>query len=104
MDTGSVTLCSGSRRSFAAVQCARQHTVSRVGWRRIVILLEDLNHLDTRGRWPEKIREQFEHPVPIGRASLMMIPSIGIALYREHADEQQELLESRRPPNVLRKQ
>ncbi|MEH6498452.1 MAG: diguanylate cyclase [Pseudoalteromonas distincta] len=73
--------------------CVREaDTVSRVGGDEFVILLEDLNHLDHARQVAEKIREQLNIPFQLAEHSLMMIPSIGIALYPEHADEQQELL------------
>lgn len=73
--------------------CVREaDTVSRVGGDEFVILLEDINQTDHALQVAEKIREQLNLPFQLEKHSLMIIPSIGISLYPEHADEQQELL------------
>ncbi|MBQ0744316.1 MAG: diguanylate cyclase [Pseudomonas sp.] len=74
-------------------QCVREvDTVSRVGGDEFVILLEDINQPEHALLVAEKVRAQLNMPFHLAEHSLMMIPSIGIALYPEHADEQNELL------------
>lgn len=74
-------------------QCVREvDTVARVGGDEFVILLEDIGHPEHALLVAEKIREQLNMPFQLAEHSLMMIPSIGVALYPEHGDEQNELL------------
>ncbi|PCC98858.1 GGDEF domain-containing protein [Halopseudomonas pelagia] len=74
-------------------QCVREvDTVSRVGGDEFVILLENISQPEHALLVAEKIREQLNMPFHLAEHSLTIIPSIGIALYPEHADEQNELL------------
>ncbi len=73
--------------------CVREvDTVSRVGGDEFVIMLEDIQQLDHALQVAEKIREQLNLPFQLAEHNLRMIPSIGIALFPEHTNEQNELL------------
>lgn len=73
--------------------CVREiDTVSRVGGDEFVILLEDIKHSDYALHIAEKIRQQLNIPLQLAELSLLMIPSIGIALFPKHGNEQHTLL------------
>lgn len=74
-------------------QCVRESdTVARIGGDEFVVLLQCISLLEQAELVAEKIRNALSHPFPIDGHSLSIIPSIGIALYPEHGDDEQQLL------------
>lgn len=75
-------------------QCVRaSDTVSRIGGDEFVVLLESVERVDNALAVAEKIRGRLNQPFQLREHSLMMIPSIGVALYPEHGEEPGGLLE-----------
>lgn len=75
------------------LECVREvDTVSRIGGDEFVILLEDIQAEEHVLLVAEKIRQGLNQPFQLGEHQLLMIPSIGIALYPDHAQEQEQLL------------
>lgn len=74
-------------------QCLRESdTVARVGGDEFVVLLQCISLPEQAELVAEKIRNALSDPFPINGQSLSIIPSIGIALYPEHGDDEQQLL------------
>ncbi len=74
-------------------QCVRQSdTVARIGGDEFVVLLECIQLPEHAMMVAEKIRSAFQAPLHIEGHSVNVLPSIGIALYPEHGDEEQQLL------------
>lgn len=73
-------------------QCLRESdTVARVGGDEFVVLLQHLPSPEQATLMAKKIRNTLNHPVTIDGHSLNIVPSIGIALYPEHGDDEQQL-------------
>ena len=75
-------------------QCVRaSDTVSRIGGDEFVVLLEKVDQTGHALAVAEKIRAVLNQAFQLGKHSLMMIPSIGVAVYPEHGEDHQVLLE-----------
>ncbi|WP_454843179.1 diguanylate cyclase domain-containing protein [Rahnella aceris] len=73
--------------------CVRESdTVARVGGDEFVVLLQGVS-LPASARVAEKIRDAFNPPFTLEGHSLTITPSIGIALYPEHGNDERQLLE-----------
>lgn len=74
-------------------QCVRKaDTVARIGGDEFVVLLESIQLPEHASMVAEKIRSALNQPINIDGHSLRILPSIGIALYPEHGDGEQQLL------------
>ncbi|MBI3145117.1 MAG: diguanylate cyclase [Pseudogulbenkiania sp.] len=74
-------------------QCVREaDTVARIGGDEFVVLLESIQLPEHAALVAEKIRRALNQPLNIDGHSLRTLTSIGIALYPEHGDEEQQLL------------
>ncbi|HEY9278689.1 MAG TPA: diguanylate cyclase [Eoetvoesiella sp.] len=74
-------------------QCVRESdTVARVGGDEFVVLLQRIPLPEQAELVAEKIRNVLSPPYTIDGHSLSIVPSIGIALYPEHGDGEQQLL------------
>lgn len=74
-------------------QCMRESdTVARVGGDEFVVLLQRISLPEQAMLVAEKIRSDLNQPFAIDGHILNIIPSIGIALYPEHGDDEQQLL------------
>ncbi len=74
-------------------QCVRKSdTVARIGGDEFVVLLESIQLPEHAVMVAEKIRSAFQAPLPIEGHSLSILPSIGVALYPEHGQGEQQLL------------
>lgn len=73
--------------------CMRESdTVARVGGDEFVVLLQGVPSLEQAALVVEKIRDTFNSPFHIHGHILNIVPSIGIALYPEHGDNEHQLL------------
>ncbi|GGD06639.1 diguanylate cyclase [Halopseudomonas salina] len=76
------------------IRCVRESdTVSRIGGDEFVILLEALDQPQQAHVIADKIREALNLPLILAGLELIIIPSIGIALYPDDADEEKQLLD-----------
>lgn len=76
------------------MRCVRESdTVSRIGGDEFVILLETLDQPQQAHVIAEKIRESLNMPLLLAGLELIIIPSIGIALYPDDGDEEKQLLD-----------
>lgn len=74
--------------------CVRESdTVARVGGDEFVVLLRGTSLSEYVARVAEKMRDAFHHPFILDGHSLHIVPSIGIALYPEHGEDERQLLE-----------
>jgi len=74
-------------------QCVRDSdTVARIGGDEFVVLLQCISLPEQAELVAEKIHNILSHPFAIDGHSVSIIPSIGIALYPEHGDGEQQLL------------
>lgn len=74
-------------------QCLRaMDTVARFAGDEFVVLLEDVHSPDHAPMVAEKIRLALNQPFDIHGHSRSVVPSIGIALYPQHAADSQQLL------------
>lgn len=74
-------------------QCVRESdTVARVGGDEFVVLLQHISLPEQAALVAEKIRSALSRPFTIEGHSLNIVPSIGIAQYPEHGDDEQQLL------------
>ncbi len=74
-------------------QCVRaSDTVARVGGDEFVVLLQHIALPEQAELVATKIRNTLSRPFPINGHNLSIIPSIGIALYPEHGDGEQQLI------------
>ncbi|HJU50579.1 MAG TPA: diguanylate cyclase [Pseudogulbenkiania sp.] len=74
-------------------QCVRESdTVARIGGDEFVVLLESIELPEHAWLVAEKIRSALDHPLNLDGRRLRILPSIGIALFPEHGDEEQQLL------------
>jgi len=75
-------------------QCIRESdTVARIGGDEFVVLLRGISSAESVARVSEKIRDAFGHPFILDGHSLNIAPSIGIAHYPEHGNDEHQLLE-----------
>ncbi|WP_425915829.1 diguanylate cyclase domain-containing protein [Pseudomonas sp. GWSMS-1] len=75
-------------------QCLREvDTVARFAGDEFVILLEDFSSAEHASAVAEKIRQSLNHPFDLHEQSQTILPSIGIALYPQHALDEQQLLQ-----------
>ncbi len=95
-------------------RCVRESdTVARVGGDEFVVLLPDVPSPEQAALVADKIRYALHHPYTMDGHSLDIVPSIGIALYPEHGNSEQLLLDhadkamylaknggDRRPPGI----
>jgi len=73
--------------------CVRtSDTVGRVGGDEFVVLLQHVSLLEQAQTVADKIRHALCLPYTINGQSLSITPSIGIALYPEHGNDEQQLL------------
>ncbi len=73
--------------------CVRESdTVARIGGDEFVVLLECLQLPEHAALVAEKIRSALQQPLNIDGHRLSVVPSIGIALYPEHGEGEQQLL------------
>jgi predicted signal transduction protein with EAL and GGDEF domain len=69
-------------------------TVSRLGGDEFTVLLEDITHMEDAARVARDIIEAMNEPFRLSNGSEVRIgASVGIALYPDHADSEQELLQ-----------
>ncbi|WP_137886646.1 diguanylate cyclase domain-containing protein [Pseudomonas sp. 2FE] len=74
-------------------QCVREaDTVARIGGDEFVVLLESIQVPEHASIVAEKIRSALNQPLDMEGHSLHILPSIGVALYPEHGDEEKQLL------------
>lgn len=74
-------------------QCVRaSDTVARIGGDEFVVLLPPVSLPEQAALVAEKIRNALSQPFAINGHNLNIVPSIGIALYPEHGDDEQQLL------------
>ena len=75
-------------------QCLRESdTVARFAGDEFVVLLEDFHSTDHASVVAEKIRQSLNQPFDLNGHSRTILPSIGIALYPQHAQNEQQLLQ-----------
>lgn len=75
-------------------QCLREvDTVARFAGDEFVILLEDFSSAEHASAVAEKIRQSLNQPFTLHEQSMTILPSIGIALYPQHAADEQQLLQ-----------
>jgi len=73
-------------------QCVREtDTVARIGGDEFVILLEYLQQPEHAKRVADKVRSLLGEPVRWDDSGLIIVASIGIALYPENGEEAQQL-------------
>lgn len=74
-------------------QCLREaDTVARFAGDEFVVLLEDFHTADHASGVAEKIRQALNQPFELLGQHQTVLPSIGIALYPQHAQDAQQLL------------
>ena len=75
-------------------QCVRESdTIARVGGDEFVVLLESIQVVEHAWAVAEKILDALNQPFKLEGGSRTILPSIGVAFYPEHGDEEQQLLE-----------
>ncbi len=75
-------------------QCVRESdTVSRVGGDEFVVLLQSISLPEQAAQMVERIHNALSHPFTIEGRDLSIVPSIGVALYPEDGDDEQQLIE-----------
>lgn len=73
--------------------CVRESdTVARVGGDEFVVLLQHTSLPEQAALVAEKIRHALNHPFTLDGHSLNIVPSIGIALYPEHGENEKQLV------------
>lgn len=74
--------------------CVRQSdTVGRLGGDEFLICLTHIGLLDDGMMIAEKIRAELSQPFEFGSFQLHLTPSIGIAHYPQHGDDEQQLIQ-----------
>ena len=74
--------------------CLRKtDTVARFAGDEFVVLLEDFTSADHASVVAEKIRQSLNQPFALSGQQQTILPSIGIALYPQHAQDEQQLLQ-----------
>ena len=74
--------------------CLRKtDTVARFAGDEFVVLLEDFTSADHASVVAEKIRQSLNQPFALSGQQQSILPSIGIALYPQHAQDEQQLLQ-----------
>ncbi|XHF32392.1 diguanylate cyclase [Pseudomonas chlororaphis] len=72
--------------------CVREtDTVARIGGDEFVVLLHSVHAADDADSVAEKIRQVLVQPMRLDGHNLHIEPSIGVARYPEHGDEEQQL-------------
>lgn len=75
-------------------QCLREiDTVARFAGDEFVVLLENFHSADHATVVAEKIRQSLNQPFELREQRQVILPSIGIALYPLHAQDEQQLLQ-----------
>jgi diguanylate cyclase (GGDEF)-like protein/PAS domain S-box-containing protein len=67
-------------------------TVARIGGDEFVVLLEKVQSLEHVNAIAEKLRTALNQPFDLEGTSMHILPSIGIAIYPQHGDEEQQLI------------
>ena len=67
-------------------------TVARLGGDEFVILLESYNTIEDVSHIAQKVIDEIDQPITLGKDQVSVSPSIGIALYPEDGTEHNELL------------
>jgi diguanylate cyclase (GGDEF)-like protein len=67
-------------------------TVARMGGDEFVVLLEKIQLAEHVNAVAEKLRTALNQPFDLEGASVHILPSIGIAIYPQHGDEEQQLI------------
>lgn len=89
-DVGDLLLQEVARR---LKECMRESdTVARVGGDEFVVVLQGISSPEEAALVVEKIRGVLNQPFTLDGHRLNIMPSIGIALYPEHGDDEQQLL------------
>lgn len=74
-------------------QCVREaDTVARIGGDEFVVLLSDIQQHEHATLVADKILSSLDLPLELHGTTLRIRPSIGVAHYPEHGDEEQQLL------------
>jgi diguanylate cyclase (GGDEF)-like protein/PAS domain S-box-containing protein len=74
--------------------CLREvDTVARFAGDEFIVLLEDFESVDHASAVAEKVRQTLNQPFDLNGHSRTILPSIGIALYPQHAQDEQQLLQ-----------
>ncbi|MDG4555761.1 MAG: EAL domain-containing protein [Candidatus Competibacter sp.] len=68
-------------------------TVARMGGDEFIVLLEGLNGREQAGALTKKLRDLFDQPIPTEAGELFAIPSIGVSLYPDDADDAETLIQ-----------
>lgn len=72
--------------------CVRESdTVARIGGDEFVVLLDSVQAAEDAARVAIKIRQVLGQPMRLDSHNLNILPSIGVALYPEHGNEEQQL-------------
>ncbi|MDD2711794.1 MAG: diguanylate cyclase [Simplicispira sp.] len=70
----------------------RSDTVARLGGDEFVVLLESGHSIEQAQKMTENIQEVFTQPFVLKNHSLLIRPSMGLALYPEHGNDADQLL------------
>lgn len=74
-------------------QCVRaSDTVARFGGDEFVVLLENSGSVEDAARTAEKIRQALNQPFDLEGQAVTVLPSIGVAIYPRHGDDEKQLL------------
>lgn len=88
---GDVLLCDVAKR--LAAQIRRSDTIARLGGDEFAVLLPAVTDLERAHRVSQRILTALEHPFDIKELQLEVGISVGVALYPDHADDADALLQ-----------
>jgi diguanylate cyclase (GGDEF)-like protein/PAS domain S-box-containing protein len=87
---GDAVLVSLANRLRASLR--RSDTVARMGGDEFVVMLEDIHSVEEAERISQKLLEAIRQPITINNESHSITASIGICLYPERAEDEENLL------------
>ena len=91
-DVGDLLLIDVAKRLQSVLR--EGDTVARLGGDEFVVLLESFHNIEDVSHIAQKIIDQIDQPIRLGKNTVSISPSIGIALYPEDAQNHTDLLKS----------
>ncbi len=89
-DVGDMLICQVARRLAESIRAS--DSVARFGGDEFVIILEEIHDLNHISQVTEKVLRSIEQPFELGEHQVFVTASIGVAIFKDDADNVEEIL------------